>query len=386
MARETLQAGVSKPNTGGLALLRNVLPSWQRGEFVRRKRQLNTIIFFVTSHCNATCQTCFYWDELNQKGDLSWEEIVKLSASTPPFTDLWFSGGEPTLRREMQDIIDLFVRNNGVRYINLPTNGLKPYRIYEIAEHCLSENPNLELHVNVALDGLRESHDFMRGVPGNFEKALESARMLRRLKPEFGLRLIVNINTVITRDIVPLAEFIRSTLLVDGHYFNLIRGDAKDPALKKIEREKLRCIYPRLAEIQWSYAEGMFDDRNRFLKWIKKAAYVGTLTFHHRTQFQNLETRTPWAMACTAGETSAVIDFDGRIRSCELRKPIGNLRDHDMNLKVFWETPARKNEPEQISCDQCWCTHVCFIHDSLRYSYRTMLTEVPKNYLFRKAW
>ncbi|PYS04894.1 MAG: hypothetical protein DMG12_09055 [Acidobacteria bacterium] len=293
MARETLQAGVSKPNTGGLALLRNVLPSWQRGEFVRRKRQLNTIIFFVTSHCNATCQTCFYWDELNQKGDLSWEEIVKLSASTPPFTDLWFSGGEPTLRREMQDIIDLFVRNNGVRYINLPTNGLKPYRIYEIAEHCLSENPNLELHVNVALDGLRESHDFMRGVPGNFEKALESARMLRRLKPEFGLRLIVNINTVITRDnldeIVPLAEFIRSTLLVDGHYFNLIRGDAKDPALKKIEREKLRCIYPRLAEIQWSYAEGMFDDRNRFLKWIKKAAYVGTLTFHHRTQFQNLD-------------------------------------------------------------------------------------------------
>ena len=75
---------------------------------MRRKRQLNTIIFFVTSHCNATCQTCFYWDELNQKGDLSWEEIVKLSASTPPFTDLWFSGGEPTLRREMQDIIDLF--------------------------------------------------------------------------------------------------------------------------------------------------------------------------------------------------------------------------------------------------------------------------------------
>ena len=25
-------------------------------------------------------------------------EIVKLSAATPPFTDLWFSGGEPTLR------------------------------------------------------------------------------------------------------------------------------------------------------------------------------------------------------------------------------------------------------------------------------------------------
>ena len=327
---------------------------------------------------------------MNKKGDLSWEEIVKLSENTPPFTDLWFSGGEPTLRKELAGIIDLFVQNNGVHYINLPTNGLKPYRIYEVAEHCLKENPRLELHINIALDGLQESHDLMRGVPGNFERALESARLLRKLKPQFGLRLIVNINTVITRDnldeIVPLAELIRSERLVDGHYFNLIRGNAKDQALKKLQREKLRRIYPQLADIQWSYAEGMFDDRNRLAKWIKKAAYVGTLTFHHRTQFENLETSTRWAMPCTAGETSAVIDFDGRIRSCELRNPIGNLRDHDMNLKVFWETPARRNEPHQIECDQCWCTHVCFIHDSLRYSFRTMLTEVPKNFFLRKVW
>ena len=59
---------------------------------------------------------------------------MKLSESTPPFTDLWFSGGEPSLRKELADIIDLFVRNNGVHYINLPTNGLKPHRTYEVAD------------------------------------------------------------------------------------------------------------------------------------------------------------------------------------------------------------------------------------------------------------
>src|SRR5215467_3002020 len=236
MATDTLQVDLAQRNAR----------VWR----LRRKRKLNTIIFFVTSHCNATCETCFYWDELNQKGDLSWEEIVKLSESTPRITDLWFSGGEPTLRKELPQIIDLFVRNNGVSYINLPTNGLKPNRIYEIAEHCLSQNQGLELHVNIALDGLRETHDFLRGVPGNFEKALESARLLRKLKRSFGLRLIVNINTVITRDnldeILPLAELIRAELLADGHYFNLIRGDAKDPGLKKVEREKLREIYSKL--------------------------------------------------------------------------------------------------------------------------------------------
>jgi MoaA/NifB/PqqE/SkfB family radical SAM enzyme len=376
MATNTLQADLTQRDTR----------VWR----LRRKRKLNTIIFFVTSHCNATCETCFYWDELNQKGDLTWEEIVKLSENTPPFTDLWFSGGEPTLRRELPEIIDLFIRNNGVRYINLPTNGLKPYRMYEVAEHCLSRNPGVELHVNISFDGLRESHDFMRGVPGNFEKAIETGRLLRRLKPRFGLRSIVNINTVITRDnldeIMPLAEYVFSEHIADGHYFNLIRGEAKDPDLKRVEREKLRRIYRKLPEIQSRYAEGMFDDKNRLVKWFKKAAYVGTLTFHHRTQFRNQEKPVRWPMPCTAGETAAVIDFDGRIRACELRKPIGNLRDFDMNLKAFWETPARTNEPHQIACDQCWCSHVCFIHDSLRYSYKAMVTEVPKNYLLRNRW
>ena len=376
MASGTLQTRIAQRNTR----------VWR----IRRKRKLNTIIFFVTSHCNATCETCFYWDELNHQGDLSWDEIVKLSRTTPAFTDLWFSGGEPTLRKDLPEIIDLFVRNNGVQYINLPTNGLKPSRIYEIAERALTGNPALELHITIPLDGLRESHDLMRGVPGNFEKAFESARLLRRLKPVFGLRLIVNINTVITRDnldeILPLAELVRAEQIADGHYFNLIRGDAKDPGLKSVQREKLRRIYAELPRIQWSYAEGMFDDRNRFVKWFKKAAYVGTLTFHHRTQFRNLDTRSRWPMPCTAGETSAVIDFDGRVRACELRKPVGNLREHDMNFHVFWETAARRNEPRQIQCDQCWCTHVCFIHDSLRYSYRAALLEIPKSYLFRKSW
>jgi hypothetical protein len=65
---------------------------------------------------------------------------------------------------------------------------------------------------------------------------------------------------------------------------------------------------------------------------------------------------------------------------------MGNLRDFDMDLKVFWETPARLNETKQIACDQCWCSHVCFIHDSLRYSTKAMWIEIPKNFLLRKVW
>jgi len=74
----------------------------------------------------------------------------------------------------------------------------------------------------------------MRGVPGNFDKALESARCCAKAQASVsGLRLIVNINTVDTRDNSTRSyrwrdDSVRGQL-VDGHYFNLIRGDANDP-------------------------------------------------------------------------------------------------------------------------------------------------------------
>src|SRR4051812_50162266 len=112
MATDTLQTGLTQRNTR----------VWR----IRRKRKLNTVIFFVTSHCNATCETCFYWDELNRQGDLSWDEIVKLSENTPPFTDLWFSGGGPTLRKEVPEIIHLLLKNNGPSYNKPPTKRPEP--------------------------------------------------------------------------------------------------------------------------------------------------------------------------------------------------------------------------------------------------------------------
>jgi MoaA/NifB/PqqE/SkfB family radical SAM enzyme len=187
-------------------------------------------------------------------------------------------------------------------------------------------------------------------------------------------------------EILILAEWVLSEKIVDGHYFNLIRGDARNPILKEITPDRLKTIYMGIASIQERYAERWATGSNRIIRWLKKVAYLGTLTFHHRTQLQNAAQPKAWAMPCTAGETSAVIDFDGRVRSCELRKPIGDLRSHDMNFKVFWESEARRSEPGKIACDQCWCSHVCFIHDSMRYSWRAKLWEVPKNYFLRKVW
>ena len=103
----------------------------------KRESRLGTVILFVTSRCNAFCKTCFYHEELNQPGDLTFAQIEKISQTMPADNGSLVSGGEPTLRRDVPDIIDTFVTNNGVERVIIPTNGLIKSRVYEIVEHAL---------------------------------------------------------------------------------------------------------------------------------------------------------------------------------------------------------------------------------------------------------
>jgi MoaA/NifB/PqqE/SkfB family radical SAM enzyme len=38
----------------------------------------------------------------------------------------------------------------------------------------LEANPSLDLHIDVSIDGLPELHDEIRGVPGLFNRAIET--------------------------------------------------------------------------------------------------------------------------------------------------------------------------------------------------------------------
>ncbi|HXH51675.1 MAG TPA: radical SAM protein [Terriglobia bacterium] len=354
---------------------------------LRPPKRLKLVIFFVTSACNAKCRTCFYWEELNQRGDLSWDEIRKLSETMPPFTDLWLSGGEPMLRRELADILHLFYANNGIRWVNLPTNGLLPERTADQVAKICTDNPRLQLDLNVAMDGLYEVQDSIRAVPGNFEKTLKTIEALQPCREKFS-NLRVNINTVICAEnfdsVLEIARFVRQNCRVDGHYFNIIRGSAKDPSLKRIPTERLPALYSEIRKVYAHYARIATRRSGELANRIGRAYYEGVLAFHNKVQLENMESPHPWPMPCTASETSIVIDYNGDVRACELRGKLGNLRDFDCNFQRFWVDGARQNEPAAIVHDQCWCTHVCFIHDSLRHSPKALLYDVPLSYLQSK--
>ena len=119
-----------------------------------RRVQLESVFLFVTSSCNSLCRTCFYWEELNQGRDLTFDQLARISATAPKFHKLWISGGEPFLRKELAEIVELFYVNNGVRAINLPTNGLLPQKLEAVVDYLLEHCPELVIDLNFSIDGL----------------------------------------------------------------------------------------------------------------------------------------------------------------------------------------------------------------------------------------
>jgi MoaA/NifB/PqqE/SkfB family radical SAM enzyme len=358
----------------------------------RREMRLGTLILFVTSRCNAFCKTCFYHEKLNQPGDLTFEQLEKISNTMPLITDLWLSGGEPMLRRDLTQVIDTFVLGNGVERVIIPTNALVKDRTYEVVEHALDTHPKIDLYLNIALDGYGKTHDEIRGVPGNWEKTLDCIASLYPLKNKFMDRFRLNVNTVVCADnyteIEKLSEFLWENFRLDGQYFNIVRGETKvGDKIKEVPPEILPALYARVSALTKRYGDRMFLEDDAARRFVKNVAYVGAITTHYRTQLSNFENPTAWPFPCTAGETTSVIDYNGDVRACELREKFATLSDFDYDFGELWASQKRQTELDGIDGGKaCWCTHVCFIHDSMRHSRSALLYELPKNYLTRNSW
>ena len=153
----------------------------------------------VTDRCNSRCRTCNIWRK--EAGDeLSAGEFDRVfrSLGRAPYW-ITFSGGEPFLRGDLEELCASAYAHCRPAILNIPTNGLlhrrTPARVAEIARRC----PDSQLIVNLSLDGVGERHDEIRDVPGNFERAMETYRGLCRVRDSGQApNLSVGLHTVIS--------------------------------------------------------------------------------------------------------------------------------------------------------------------------------------------
>jgi len=176
-----------------------------------------------------------------------------------------------------------------------------------------------------------------------------------------------------------LSEFMWENFELDGQYFNIIRGETLvGEGIKQIPPEVLPQMYERVSKLTKRYGDRMFAADDAARRLVKNAAYVGAITTHYRTQHSNFQEPTAWPFPCTAGETAVVIDYNGDVRACELREKFATLSDYDFDFNALWQAHERQNELNAIDGGKaCWCTHVCFIHDSAKSSRRAQLYEIP---------
>lgn len=353
-----------------------------------RTREFQSLFLFVTSRCNSLCRTCFYFDKLNSRDDLSFDQIRRISESSPPLRKLWLSGGEPTLRPELGEIVTMFVRNNGVRNVNLPTNGLMPDKLFAAVDKIIAAAPDTAIDVNFSLDGLANTHDSIRGVPNNFVRTLETVRAAeRRYKGNRKVRR--NVVSVITREnydeIVRLGLTMLEETHSDGHYFEIVRGQAPDMTLKQLTREGVAALHRKLMPIHRKYADRLFAHLPIGVRHIAKLYYLGNLRLHFDLHEQCLDKPRRWPMPCTAGETAMVVDHNGKFRACEMRGIVGDLASFDYDTRAALASQVMQDEVKAISTANCWCTHSCFIQDSSKFSPRVQLFEIPWAW-WRQRW
>ncbi|MCL2411323.1 MAG: radical SAM protein [Treponema sp.] len=351
---------------------------------ISSKRELETVILFTTGKCNQKCAMCFYANDMEQKAaDNSFEDIQKFSQSAGNFKRLLLSGGEPTLREDLPEILEMFHKNNGVTDINLPTNGMQTERLIEWITRLRKSCPDCNLTISVSLDGFGQTHDTQRGV----ESFYKTAQTLKKLDDHFGDdgHIIKNIATIITKynvdEIVDFMCWVYGRFNVSTHTIEAARGNTRESGVKILTEKSLTAIQDRIAPYYLLYAKRIGAGMNFIGRGITKFFYVGLMRAMYNLRAKNIEKPTSWNMDCTAGETTLVIDYDGRFRACEMREPVGHIKDYNCDAKAIMTSEAMKLEVAAIGHGykaNCWCTHGCWMMTSITFNPGKMISMLIK--------
>jgi MoaA/NifB/PqqE/SkfB family radical SAM enzyme len=318
----------------------------------RQKQTPPFMIIFINSICNLTCEHCFYWKELNKRDDLKYEEFEKLSLELGDFENLNLSGGEPFINQEFGEICTLFIKNNNVKNIYVPTNGYFTERTEKSLRKVLA-NKSLELFVcEISLDGMPEYHNKFRGNPRSFEKAMETYKMLENLQKE-DPRLRIHANTVAMGENMDeawqLTEYLHDNCpAMEHHNLAIIRGDRKNPSLQGPQLEKYKELYRHVAEVWQDHEKRRFGASvEPMLQWAK------VKTIESETQF----------IPCKAGILTGVVYANGDVSVCEQHFPIGNLRKN--SFFEIWDSEEATKLRAQIKAKACYCTNEIFMWSSI---------------------
>lgn len=292
-------------------------------------------VIAVTYRCDSRCNMCNIWQMP------AGEELAPADYERLPRTlrDVNVTGGEPFLRDDLVDVVHTIHRRCGAPRIVISSNGFEHRRIMHAAPALMKIGRNVG--IAISLDGIGETHDEIRGIPGGFERVITTLEQIRTL----GWRNVRVAFTAQRTNVKHLGavydlsrrfgfQFTTSVAQNSEFYFSTDENQTVEPGtldeeLRYVMRKELRSASPK--------------------RWLRAYFYRGVLRFN--------ETRER-ILECRAGRDSFFMDPTGEIYPClTLNRSMGNIRA--AAFEHIWSGKAA--DPARAAVDRCAepCWMIC---------------------------
>ena len=271
--------------------------------WLRARNRPVLLNFEVTMRCNAKCGFCDYWKTPAEAKLHEMSDFAEIARRFSPML-VTFTGGEPTLRKDLEGIVASVRKAVRYTYVQMITHGamLSLDRATSLWDAGVDQ-------FNISLDYLDERHDAARGIPGLSAKILD---LVPRMK-DAGIGS-VRFNTVIKNDnldqILPIVE--RAAALGGGVNFSLytdFKNGNGDYLLGDDQQRQLEQVVQQLLEYK-RRKRGVITNSDYYLEQIPR--YV----------------RGEMTEPCRSGSTTIHIDPQGMVRRCPDFKPDGRWQDY----------------------------------------------------------
>jgi MoaA/NifB/PqqE/SkfB family radical SAM enzyme len=313
------------------------------------------LIYNCTWVCDARCEMCSNWKHGDRKSDMTLDQLD--GAMNHSFwgavENLNISGGEPTTRNDLPEMVELFHRRlPRLRKIGINTTGLTPHRaipmLTRIVEYC-AEN-GLLLSVRVSLDGIGDIHNQVRHVDNGFTKAcrtIEAMQSLAEKHAEFQFGIAATMFATNLEDAGNILAWARARKL--DIVFNMLRFT--DNMLNNRELEE---------KIAFREREEAFM-RKFFLERVQEESILSGQAFmylHYADMIANGYHRT---MPCPFQRQGLLLNPTGDLYYCENSDKLGNVLD--VSAEALYFKAANLAHREQMKKDVCGtCLSPCQVN------------------------
>jgi MoaA/NifB/PqqE/SkfB family radical SAM enzyme len=291
--------------------------------------------FLISTVCNSRCRTCNIWKQKHKFLTLpEWRKIFKSIGKSVFWATI--SGGEPFLQPHLAEMVAALDKICEPGIINIPTNSLLPETIKVQVEKILKVVTRPQVVINLSLDGVWGDHDYIRRIPGNFEKVMENYKNLKRLQNKYK-NLTVGFGTVVSNFNINKFKKV----------FDFVYKLEPNQYLTEIAEERVElgtintAITPEFKKYKVAIDYLISKMRQNKFRGIGRISRAFRFEYY---QFVKDWLRGKKLLPDYAGFASCEISSDGEVwPSCIQAENMGNLRGVNYDFSEIW-FGAKANE------------------------------------------